>query len=141
MTGYETILAEALRRMRASPALAAAASIRRAHRTTVPRDKVPAIHVIDGPDRPDDGRGECRSRICSFSISVFVRSDEGVKATDDLRNAVAARMAAAWSAGITVTPGAIVPDTEIGDEDPARLDFEFQAVYRVAGEFSLELPT
>lgn len=135
MTGYETILAAALTRLQAAPSIAT--TIRRAHRTAVPRANAPAIHVIDGPDRRVSS--PCR-RQCEFTVSVFARSDEGVSATDTLRIAVAARMDAAWPSGISVVAGPITPDTEIGDEDPVRLDFEFTATYPIAGPDSLELP-
>jgi hypothetical protein len=137
-SGYEVIMAEALTRLKAAPALAVVTAIRRAHRTLIPRDKSPAIHLIDGPDRPNKANN-CGGRYCSFTISIFARSDAGVSALDTLRLAVMARMEAPWAAGIVLQPGAIIPDTEIGDEDPVRLDLEFEAQYDTAGRWALGL--
>jgi len=136
MSGYETIMVDVLARMKASPPVVPLANIRRAHLTAVPRSGAPAIHVIDGEDKPA-ARNKCGGREGKLTVAIFGRSDAGPSATDPYKIAVMARMAAAWPVGILCVPGAIVPNVEVADTDVIRVDMEFSVSYPTADEWAL----
>jgi hypothetical protein len=142
-SGQEVIMQAALAVLQASPALIPVReSIRRAHRTAVPRDKSPAIHLIDGNDKAAIGGGrKCGKRRVSFTTSIFVRSD-AAGAADPFKIAICARFeAASWPTGVMVEPpDEITIDTETADLDATRVDIDWYATYPTANEWSLELP-
>ena len=141
-SGYETIMVNALARLKATPpVIGTLGNIRRAHRTAVPRDKAPAVHLVDGVDRPTKGNKGCGGREGSFTVSIFGRSDTGVSAVDAIKVAIMNKMAAAWPAGVTCYPGQITHDVEIADEDAIRIDMDFELKYPTTSEWALELAT
>lgn len=136
-SGYEVNMVEALRRLSADAVLAP--TIRRAHRTNVPKEAGDVIHLIDGLDEPVEGK-RCGERVMSPSVVIFKRSDLGVAASDGLRIAVNDRLVAAWGNGIVCQPGRIMADSEPADTDAVRIVMAFAITYQTAGETSLLLP-
>lgn len=138
MTGYETVMVAVLAALKATPSIVGSSgTIRRAHRTLVPKDAHPAVHLIDGRDqrvtKPTGRHGR-------FAVSVFVRDDAGVSASDALRLLVVARVKTVAIVGVVIAPpGDIAPDTEIADADASRLDMSFEFTYPTCDEWSLEL--
>lgn len=136
-SGYETIMVEALSRLRSSsPAIAD--DIRRAHRTAAPREFGRVIHLIDGWDEPAEGK-PCGERVMMPTVVIIVRDDAGPGAADELRIAVNDLITAPWNAGITIKPGRIMTDSEIADSDPNRVTMPYEIAYKTAGEYSLLL--
>lgn len=117
-----------------------AASIRRAHRTAVPREAAEAVHLIDGRDRPIDPIGNCNTdREAEFVISLFLRGDDAYAAADALARKVMGRLDPEnasyqpYPHNARMNIGPITPDSDIGDLDPLRIDMEFNFKYRVSG--------
>lgn len=128
---------ETLERLKASPALVPnKASIRRAKRTPVTRENAPAVHLIDGPDRPRKANA-CGGRECELTISLFANDDDGLGTLDPRKIEVMRRMAAAWPQGVICYPGDIVPEAESADREALRIDMTFRFEYGTAGEWSL----
>jgi hypothetical protein len=143
-SGQEEIIQAALLALQASPALVPQRdSIRRAHRTAIPRDKMPAIHLIDGDDEMGAGGGrKCGKRRAGFTTSIFVRTDAAGGA-DRYKILVCERFKAAiWPhpSVMIEPPGRITIDTEIADLDATRVDIDWYATYETRGEWSLEFP-
>lgn len=137
MSGYETIMVEALARLKANPPLVANKdNIRRAKRTPVTREKAPAVHLIDGPDKPKRTNA-CGGREGEFTISLFARDDAGLSTLDATKVEVMRRMGVAWPAGVVCYPGDIVPEAESADGDALRIDMSFRFEYGTAGEWAL----
>lgn len=142
MTGYETILSGVLDRLQASPPIVVGGndSIRRAHRTEVPRGRAPAVYLIDGPDMPRERGSQCPGREGEFVISLFGRSDTGISVLDDVKRDVMTRLENGWPVGVTVRPGAINHMPEVADLDAQRVDMQFKFTYETSGIWSLDLP-
>lgn len=136
MTGYETLMRNILARQQATPRIAD--DIRRAHRTAIPKASGTVIHIIDGIDKPQEGK-PCGARVMSPSIVIYARDDAGVSVTDAACKAVNDRMQDAWPNGVTCKPGRILREAAIADGDAARVTMEFELEYGTAGEYVLEL--
>lgn len=144
-SGYETIMVAVLTRLKApGTGWPAAADVRRAHRTDVPRStSSPAalqrVHLIDGTDEPRKGTALCGMRDATFTVSLFIRSADGPQAADPHKVEVMRRLSPNTSAYTTgcVYPGRITVDPEqIADVDAIRVDLEFTFDYP-ATEWSL----
>lgn len=134
-----------LARLQGSPAICD--NVRRSHRTTVPRDQCPAIHLAEGSDEPTGSAGDCRTdRTATPTVSILVRDDDGFAAADALAEAVMQRLDPSnpaetpYPAGVRLEPGRISIDDEIADADILRLVMEFRLRY-AAGHWSLGAPT
>jgi len=104
------------------------ARIRRDHRTVVPRDDCPRIHVIDGDELPDKAAKSCYVPVeFPFIVAIFVRDDAGFAAADPLKIAVMAALdpATAYPHSAVLKRGRIVSNQEIADADSLRVDMEF----------------
>lgn len=135
----ETVLSLAFARLTATafPGVAAA-NVRRVHRTIVDREHAPAVHQVDGPDRP---RREAYQNGCSitrhvhWTVSIFTRGDADSHAqADAIALEVMARLApevGVWPiVGVVVEPLEITHDTDIADTDATRMDLDFVARFR-----------
>lgn len=126
------LLEQVLARLRAAPTFGVAlTSIRRDHRTTIPRDSAPAIHVIDG-DEALKTRKTCATREQAFMVVLFLRSDAGFADADPLKLEVMRRLnpaTQAWAAGVLIEPGDIRSVTEIADADALRVEMDFTFSY------------
>lgn len=142
-SGYETVMALLLAGLKASPPLVPnVGNIRRAHRTAVPKEKAPAIHLIDDDDTRDKG-DKCGNHEARFTISVFVRSDDGASPADPYKRSAVARVrSTALPNGCKVNPPTRVRiDTETADTDASRVDIDFTFTYATGDPWSLDLPT
>lgn len=139
---YETVMVDVLGRLKVSGSgWVSTSAVRRAHRTIVPRDGAPAVHLVDGEDAPVKGatQRDCARREGAFTVSIFVRSDAGAAAADPFKVEIMRRLSPdtqSYAAGVTVQPGRIVVDTEIADADAVRVDMDFGVRY-TATEWSL----
>jgi hypothetical protein len=126
------LLEQVVARLRAAPAFGVDPdSIRRNHRTTIPRDSAPAIHVVDG-DEALKSRGTCANRAQAFMVVLFLRDDAGFAAADPLKLEVMRRLNPAtqqWAAGVLIEPGDIRSITEIADADALRVEMDFTLSY------------
>jgi hypothetical protein len=140
MTGFETVMVQVVEELtNGSPDWA---EVRRAHRTLIPRASGVVVHVIDGPDEKVSAARGCGRRRGSFTVSIFVRDDDGPSTADPYKSEVLTRIGGAdWPAGVVMDQGPIRPDTEIADEDVTRVDLEFPFSYPTNGEWSLDLPS
>jgi hypothetical protein len=142
MTGYETVMAAILGRLKAAPANwgLGVVDVRRAHLTAVPKAGAPAVHLIDGADAPKSKQtSRCLQRDMDFTVALFVRSDAGPGAADGLRTEAYRRLSpdtASYAEGTTVTPGRITVAPDIADGDAIRVDLDFTACY-AAGDWTL----
>jgi hypothetical protein len=146
-SGFETIMVEALRRMKvAGNAWPALENVRRAHKTAVPKDASNKIevglHVIDGGDAPAKrpSNADCAQRECDLTLAIFVRSDAGPAAADPMKLEAMRRMnpaTAPWPSGVSIAPGPIKVDDELADADSIRVEMIFNARYAAAGEWAL----
>ena len=133
---YESIMVEALTRLTDSvPFVPGSYGVRRSHRTAILREQAPGAHLIDGEDRPQQGK-PCGARQGEFTVSIFVRDDDA-GAGDEYKVELYRRMAEPWAPGIVVRPGRIFVDTELADEDAARIDCQFFVQYATGGEWEL----
>lgn len=136
----ETCMENVLARLQAAPRFGgvALASIRRSHRTAISRDKAPAIHVIDDDEVPDPvkvGKGCAVPWEKGFTVSLFLRDDEGYPAADPLKLEVMSRLdpeTAPWPAGVVLAYGKIAYQTEIADGDAVRVDMRFTFKFQAA---------
>jgi hypothetical protein len=131
---------EVLARMIAVPVIPDTTNIRRDHRTTISRDKAPAVHLIDGDDTPKAATNDCyRDRSFAFRISIFVRDDLGYKAAEPIKCRIMAAIdpTTAYQHNIDLILGRITTDQQIADGDALRVDMEFVARYRTAGAWAL----
>lgn len=141
MTGFEFIMNEILERLRADPPLLVNvnSSIRRAHLTDIPRDRVPAIYIYDQLDGIREVSGQCPGRTCNTLISVFGRTDAGVGPLDLFKIEITRRLKDGWPNGIAVRPGMIDHDSKSADLDAQRVNMEFKFNYDTPDIWSLEL--
>src|SRR6266851_2256901 len=80
----ETLMSAVLARLRTAAVIDDLSNIRRDHRTVVPREKAPAVHVVDGNEVPTPAKN-CRCGVdFNFIVSVFVRDDAGYEAADPI---------------------------------------------------------
>jgi hypothetical protein len=129
----ETLMVNVLTRVKASPRFSGVKldNIRRAHRTHVTRANCPAIHVIDGDEVPDKGkvgRGCAVPREKQFTVSLFVRDDDGYADADEIKQEVMARLSPAggeWPTGVRLEYGPIKYESEVADGDALRVDMDF----------------
>lgn len=128
----ETLMREVLARLKAAPVIVVTDNIRRDHRTTLPREKAPAVHLIDGSETPIPGKNDCFvNDSLVFTVAIFVRNDSGYAAADPLKIAVMAALdpATAYTSTPLGTPdllrGRITSAQEIADADALRVDMEF----------------
>lgn len=136
----DDFMREILARMKALPVIAETGNVRRDHRTIIPRDKAPAVHLVDGDDTPQAATNDCyRDHEFAFTISVFVRDDEGYGAAEPIKCKVMAAIdpAAEYQHNVTLEAGRIVTDQQIADGDALRVDMEFVARYRTVGVWAL----
>lgn len=120
-----------------SPALDAE-EVKRARRTPVPKEKTPAVHLIDGDDIPRGGTAEAGcgvSRTKFLSIDVFVRNDGGAAEADPLVVEVHRRMDPDIGTSFpgVVRMGAIRVDEETADEDAVRVTLNYECDYKTSG--------
>lgn len=136
----ETVIEAMLERLQGSPSIVPASdNVRRSHRTWVPREQCPAVHVADGGDEPRRDRGGCAiERECVMTVSILVRNDDGYSDAATIAENVMARLdpdnqaETPYPAGVTVEPGRIGVDDEIADADILRLVMEFRIRYLAA---------
>lgn len=106
-------------------------NVRRSHKTIVPREQAPAVHVIDGPERVTRAGG-CARREQDFTVRLIVRDDDGFAAADPLKLEVMRRLnpsITGWPPGVTLTPEDITPDAEIADADVLAVEMAFTFRY------------
>lgn len=141
----EDLMLEVLSRLRELPVIpnvpiAANANegpIRRAHRTLVPRETAPAVHLIDGRELPGPSKNDCdRDDEYAFTISIFVRSDAGYSAIDPIKLRVMEALASgtpatAYPHSGRLSQDALSYDQEVADEDALRLDMQFTFKFKV----------
>lgn len=113
-------------------------NLRRAHRTTIVRDKAPAIRLVDGVDTPQPAKNTCRTdRTKAFTVTLFGRDDAGVAMLDDTIVAVNARLnpmqGTPYPGGAVLRQLRITPDEEIADGDAIRVDMDFEFDYETPG--------
>lgn len=141
ISGYETVMVALLARLQAPPHVLVTdvANIRRAHRTAVPRANAPAWHLLDGSDASSSPKSKCE-RNSSCTVRIMLRADAGASAADphkiDIMRRLHPQTAPPYPAGVHITPGSIVFDTEVADADVVNLDMTFPFSYP-ADEWSL----
>jgi hypothetical protein len=135
MTKFEETMRLVLTRLSRAPQITPL--VRRAHRTVVPRDKAPAIHLIDGDiAAPMAGAKNCRGRDAQFTVSLFVRSDDGPEAADPYKEKIYERLRSTdWPEGVIIAPGRVTSEAEIADADVIRIDLDFSMYYVSGGEW------
>lgn len=136
----EGLMQNVLARLEGSPSLMLGAqnvNVKRSHRTPVPRDEAPMVHLVDGDDLPK-GRadGECRTaRTKHFSVDVFVRDDQGVTVADPLivevQSRLHPRVLPAYPGNLRMGP--IRVDEEIADGDAIRVTLNYECDYNTTG--------
>jgi endonuclease YncB( thermonuclease family) len=122
-------------RLKTAAVIAETDNIRRDHRTVVPREKAPAVHVIDGDETPQKTATSCYCKDeLDFTVSIFVRDDEGYQAADPIKLAVMAALdpTVAYGNAIELRRGRIRSESEIADGDSLRVDMEFQFCFQTA---------
>lgn len=131
----EDLMLEVLSRLKALPVIENTDWIKRAHRTFNPREKSPAVHLIDGRELPKDSKNACdRDDEYAFTVSIFVRSDAGYSAIDPIKLRVmeALNPATAYPhSGGRLSQDALSFDQEVADEDALRLDMQFTFKFKV----------
>lgn len=136
----ESLMQNVLARLEGSPSLMLGAqnvNVKRSHRTPVPRDEAPMVHLVDGDDIPGGKReGGCRTeRTKHFSIDIFVRDDAGVTVADPLIVEVHNRMnpdfAPAFPGILRMEPVRV--DEEIADGDAVRVTLGYECHYTTTG--------
>jgi hypothetical protein len=137
MTIYDDTLAAVLARLQGSPDLIANGNIRRAHATDVTLDDSPAVRVIDGPDRPTEGKGCDTAHDAAFTVRIITRGDsEATSATAwDIAQSVLERLdpnVTAYANSVLLEQPTIAPDREIAEHDLYALDMVFRMKYRSA---------
>jgi hypothetical protein len=113
--------------------------IKRDHRTVIPRDQCPAIHVIDGAETPASKSNGCYMPTkLEFRVAIFVRDDDGYAAADPIKIAVMAALNpdTAYTHSAIIARGPIIPEQEIADADSLRVDMHFSLSYQT-GEWTL----
>lgn len=122
-----------------TPVVAGSNRVRRHHRTIVPRDAAPAVHLVDGIDEPRKGSNDCRTdREFAFTVRLFVRDDEGFPAADPVKALVMTRLDpeapeySPYPHKARIVCGRITPDAEIADQDSLAIDMEFTFHYCAA---------
>jgi hypothetical protein len=110
------------------------------HRTRVPLEDCPRIHVVEGDEVPGDMKGCAQSATKDVVVRIFTRNDSSAE-LDALRVSAMTALdpATAYPHKATVKPGRIQPIQEIADNDSNRCDMAFRFSY-LRGEFSLEEP-
>jgi hypothetical protein len=145
---YNDTMIAVLSRLTGSPTIVSNGNVRRGHRTVVPRDECPAVHLVDGTDKPQPSKSDCRqTRDGEFAVRVIVRGDEDATiasaweiAQDVMDRLNPLNAGAAYPIGATIEPREIRPDQEIADSDVYALDMYFNVRY-AAAYFSLEPAT
>lgn len=132
----EAVMVAVLARLQASPAITD--NVRRAHRISITRENAPAVHLIDGTDTPTPAKNNCRTqRTCGFTVSIFVRDDEGASAADPyvlaVNDALDPDVGTAYPGGAIMRQGRITVDEEIADGDAVRVDMAFEFDYQTTG--------
>lgn len=138
------LMNEVLARLRADPPLVPdVTQIRRSHRTAVPRENAPAIHVIQGRLRRLQPESDCPVywRL-DFIVRPMVRSDDDFDTADPLMQAVLERLApttpeTAYQHSARLNFGDIDPDQEVADADALGLDMAFSFAFET-DDWSLE---
>jgi hypothetical protein len=128
----EALAAAVLVRMQTpTPIVAGVDRVRRSHLTTVPRDKTPAVHVVEGDEVRKGRRNDCEDEWeLPITLRIFGRSDEGFTATDDLKVAAVRRLDpaspdySAYGSGVSIELPRIVKQQEIADADSIAVDIE-----------------
>lgn len=144
MTGVaELLLRQVFTRLRAAPSWLPAdidaqnPRIRRRHRTSVPRDRAPEVHEVDGEQLPGKQKNCSVEWYCDFTVAVFVVPDDetGGNAdayTDEIYKRLDNNTVPYTLAGGT-TPRfecmGIQPDGEVADGDALRVDMRFRFTY------------
>lgn len=132
-TVADELLEAVLARLIALPVIDVADSIRRDHRTTITRDTAPAVHVIDGEEKPGPSTNACFVKAeFSFTIAIFVRDDAGYGAAKPIKVRImqATDPATAYPHSAELVRGRIVSQQEIADGDALRVDMEFTFKYQ-----------
>src|SRR6185369_9414490 len=121
-----------------SPALCD--TIKRTHRTPVTREDAPAIHWVDGDDKPIGKENDCsRTRRKDFTVALFVRGDDASTEIDELIESINERLNpdTPYGDGITLHQGAIQPETEIADTDATQVNMAYWFEYEAKPGWSL----
>lgn len=136
----EDVMMAVLTRLSAPTPIVSKTRLRRTHRTTVTRENAPAAHLIDGTDKPIDPKDNCETeREAAFTVSLFVRNDDGYAEGDALARKVMERLDPMsddyqpYPHNARMNIGPITTETDIADGDALRIDMEFNFRYRVAG--------
>jgi hypothetical protein len=143
MTTAETLMQNVLARLLATtpaPLLTNLSMIRRFHRTAVTRELAPAVQLIDGAEsktnNPMNNKGCDTERELTFKVLLFLREEDGITAADPLKIEVYRRLDQAttpYPNGARIYSGRIVSDSELGDNDAARVEMEFSFKYVTKG--------
>lgn len=138
MSAWEEIMVEALSRLTAPTDFIGTSGrgTRRSHLTAIDKDDAPAGNLRSGEDHPSKA-SKC-AREGDIIVSIFVRDDDGESAADPYISELYSRFSAAWPAGVSVSPGPIIRDTEVADGDATRVDCHFPVCYSVGERWSLE---
>lgn len=125
----ETLMCEVLARLEAI----AVTRVRRDHRTVLPLESAPSIHLIDGAETPQPSKNDCYVKVeLTFTVAIFVRNDAGYAAADPLKIAVMAVLDSAtpYTHSPSLLRGRITSVQEIADNDALRVDMEFTFKYQ-----------
>ena len=110
--------------------------VRREHRTNVTRATAPAVYLVDGDESPDRGFGKCETQTeLAFTVRVFVRSDDGFSAADEIAESVMEALdpAVPYPHGAQLARGRVSRDQEIADLDVVVVEMDFVFRYVLAG--------
>lgn len=141
MSVADDLVDEVVGRLRAAN-LDLADEVRLDHRTSVPLDKSPAIHVVEGDEVPTGKRQGCGVECTKdVVVRIFTRSDSSASLRT-FKAAVATALnplTTAYSHSAQIKAGRIQPIQEIADSDSNRCDMQFRFTY-VRDEFLLGEP-
>lgn len=132
-TRAETLMQEALARLKAEPVIQDTSNIRRDHRTVITRDNAPAVHLIDGEETPAVTTRDCDvDTELTFTLAIFVRDDAGYEAADPIKTLVMAALNpdTAYTFSADLVRGRIRSEQEVADGDALRVDMEFTFKYK-----------
>lgn len=135
------LLNEVVARLRTAIVVAQPAGrIRRDHRTTLPLEATPAVHIVDGDEVPiGNSKGCSRRATLDFTLRIFVRNDQGSDPADAIKVAAMAALnpsITAYQHHALLTEGRISAIQEIADNDSLRVDMAFRFEY-TRGDWSL----
>jgi hypothetical protein len=136
----ELLMLDVLERLKSAPVIDDLSNIRRSHRTVVPREQTPAVHLVDGDHAPTDQNCQAKNEL-KFRVRIFTRNDDddGYQDADDIAVAVLAALdpnVVSYGEQVDLLRGRIVKEQEIADADSLYVDMEFTFRFQT-GEWAL----